>query len=143
MNNIRICILASALAVVSPLLLAADPARVLIVVCPTNHPPGTHEIAAGGRLMQHCLQNMTEVPAEGVKTETPDLAAFNPGSLTPLPSPKKPQSAPATADISRAELLDRIHGGWAGMLIGGLEGLPHEFKYKEQPPLPYSAHHEH
>jgi len=39
----------------------------------------------------------------------------------------------ATVDISRAELLDRIHGGWVGMLIGGLEGLPHEFKYKEQP----------
>jgi hypothetical protein len=38
-----------------------------------------------------------------------------------------------TKTISRAELLDRIHGGWAGMLIGGLEGLPHEFKYREQP----------
>jgi hypothetical protein len=36
-------------------------------------------------------------------------------------------------DVPRAELLDRIYGGWVGMLIGGLEGLPHEFKYKEQP----------
>ena len=43
------------------------------------------------------------------------------------------EKVPATADISRTELLDRIHGGWVGMLIGGLEGLPHEFKYKEQP----------
>lgn len=43
------------------------------------------------------------------------------------------ERTPATVDISRAELLDRIHGGWVGMLIGGLEGLPHEFKYKEQP----------
>lgn len=43
------------------------------------------------------------------------------------------ERAPATVDVSRAELLDRIHGGWVGMLIGGLEGLPHEFKYKEQP----------
>lgn len=40
---------------------------------------------------------------------------------------------PVTAEISRAELLDRIRGGWTGMLIGGLEGLPHEFKYREQP----------
>lgn len=36
-------------------------------------------------------------------------------------------------EIPRPVLLDRIHGGWVGMLIGGLEGLPHEFKYKEQP----------
>lgn len=43
------------------------------------------------------------------------------------------ERAPATVDVSRAELLDGIHGGWVGMLIGGLEGLPHEFKYKEQP----------
>jgi hypothetical protein len=40
---------------------------------------------------------------------------------------------PATQEISRQVLLDRIHGGWAGMLIGGLEGLPHEFKYRDQP----------
>jgi hypothetical protein len=38
-----------------------------------------------------------------------------------------------TREISREALLDRIRGGWTGMLIGGLEGLPHEFKYKEQP----------
>ena len=36
-------------------------------------------------------------------------------------------------DVSRDELLDHIYGGWSGMLIGGLEGLPHEFKYNEEP----------
>lgn len=39
----------------------------------------------------------------------------------------------SSRDISREVLLDRIRGGWTGMLIGGLEGLPHEFKYKEAP----------
>ncbi|MCS6866493.1 MAG: ThuA domain-containing protein [Gemmataceae bacterium] len=29
--------------------------RVLIVVGPSNHPPGTHEVGAGGRLLQHCV----------------------------------------------------------------------------------------
>ncbi|MEI7945436.1 MAG: ADP-ribosylglycohydrolase family protein [bacterium] len=43
------------------------------------------------------------------------------------------EKCPASADVTRAEVLDRIYGGWVGMLIGGLEGLPHEFKYKEQP----------
>jgi len=39
----------------------------------------------------------------------------------------------ATREISRDELRDHIYGGWAGMLIGGLEGLPHEFKYTNAP----------
>jgi len=39
----------------------------------------------------------------------------------------------AARDISYEELHDRIYGGWLGMLIGGLEGLPHEFKYREKP----------
>jgi hypothetical protein len=112
-------IIVSALALVASPCQAAETARVLLVVGPSDHPPGTHK-AGGG------------------KTSPPGLAAFTPESPTPQPSPKKAQPAAAiasraTADISRVELLDRIHGGWAGMLIGGLEGLPHEFKYKEQP----------
>lgn len=45
----------------------AAQARVLIIVGPTNHPPGTHEVAAGGRLMKHCLENMENLP--GVKVD--------------------------------------------------------------------------
>ena len=59
------------LAVLGAPLRAADPAppptRVLIIVGPTNHPPGTHEVAAGGRLLKRCLENMTNVP--GVKAD--------------------------------------------------------------------------
>jgi type 1 glutamine amidotransferase len=42
-----------------PVAPAAPPreTRVLIVVGPSNHPPGTHEVAAGGRLMAACLEN--------------------------------------------------------------------------------------
>ena len=39
----------------------AAAARILIVVGPSTHPPGTHEVAAGGRLMQHVLQRMANV----------------------------------------------------------------------------------
>jgi type 1 glutamine amidotransferase len=46
---------------------AAEKARIVIVVGPTNHPPGTHEVAAGGRLMQWALENMGNVP--GVKAD--------------------------------------------------------------------------
>ena len=41
---------------------AAESARILIVVGPTDHPPGTHEVAAGAREMQHCLENMANLP---------------------------------------------------------------------------------
>lgn len=40
----------------------APVAKVIIIVGPSNHPPGTHEVAAGGRLMKHCLENMSNVP---------------------------------------------------------------------------------
>ena len=49
----------------------------LIVVGPSNHPPGTHEVAAGGRLLKHCIEAIgkpelkaevvTEWPADGEK----------------------------------------------------------------------------
>jgi len=41
--------------------------------------------------------------------------------------------APGTVEVTREELLDHIRGAWTGMLIGGLEGLAHEFKYIKQP----------
>jgi type 1 glutamine amidotransferase len=47
--------------------LAANPARVLIVVGPSKHPPGSHEVAAGGRVMKHCVETMANVP--GVKAD--------------------------------------------------------------------------
>ena len=41
--------------------------RVLIVVGPSTHPPGSHEVAAGGRVLQHCIEHMENV--RGVKAE--------------------------------------------------------------------------
>ena len=46
---------------------AAEPSRVLIIVGPSNHPPGSHEVAAGGRVIQHCVEHMTNLP--GVKAD--------------------------------------------------------------------------
>ena len=40
---------------------------------------------------------------------------------------------PAPREVFREQLLDQIYGGWIGMLIGGIEGLPHEWKYTNQP----------
>ncbi|EAQ81915.1 ThuA domain-containing protein [Blastopirellula marina] len=35
---------------------AAEPTQVLIVVGPSSHPPGSHEVAAGGRLLKYCIE---------------------------------------------------------------------------------------
>jgi type 1 glutamine amidotransferase len=37
---------------------AEDHPQVLIVVGPSSHPPGSHEVAAGGRVMEYCIENM-------------------------------------------------------------------------------------
>ncbi|HEX4132426.1 MAG TPA: ThuA domain-containing protein [Pirellulales bacterium] len=50
---------------------AAEPATptgpVLIVVGPSTHPPGTHEVAAGARLMKHCVEHAENLP--GMRAE--------------------------------------------------------------------------
>jgi type 1 glutamine amidotransferase len=46
----------------------APPTRILIVVGPSLHPPGTHEAAANGRLLKHCLEH-----AQGIKPVAADL----------------------------------------------------------------------
>jgi hypothetical protein len=49
------------------------------------------------------------------------------------PPPPSQDTLPREVTLSRDELYDRIYGGWLGMLIGNLEGLPHEFKYLDEP----------
>lgn len=41
---------------------SAAETEVLIVVGPSNHPPGSHEVAAGGRVMQFCLSSASNLP---------------------------------------------------------------------------------
>ena len=46
-------------------------------------------------------------------------------------STTRPQTG--VVERTREHIRDRIYGGWAGMLIGGIEGLAHEFKYIAEP----------
>jgi type 1 glutamine amidotransferase len=47
----------------SATLAQTSPPRVAIVVGPSSHPPGTHEEAAGARLLKYCLENMIGGPS--------------------------------------------------------------------------------
>jgi len=40
---------------------ADDACRVLIVVGPSTHPPGSHEVVAGGRVLKHCLEHASNL----------------------------------------------------------------------------------
>src|SRR3954469_17319247 len=69
MKNFALCLL---VALVAPLLTRAQddraaPQQVLIVVGPSTHPPGTHEVAHGARLMKHCLEHAENV--RGIQAE--------------------------------------------------------------------------
>ena len=79
MNAPRI-VLAFLLLLTAPLFAADAPvskARVLIIVGPSTHPPGSHEVAAGGRLMKYCVEHMDNLPgvAAEVSYEWPQDAA--------------------------------------------------------------------
>jgi type 1 glutamine amidotransferase len=78
---------------ISTVTLAADPTHVLIVVGPTNHPPGTHEVTASARLMAHCLEHadnvkdikttvVTEWPSEALR-QTADTIVFSGDTFPP------------------------------------------------------------
>ncbi|MBD3673238.1 MAG: ThuA domain-containing protein [Planctomycetaceae bacterium] len=54
-------LLAIGLMLFSAASLAAEETHVLIVVGPSNHPPGSHEVAAGGRVLKHLLEHAENV----------------------------------------------------------------------------------
>jgi len=59
--SIHRLLFSAAFALAGVALAAAAPApsaRVLIIVGPSNHPPGSHEVAASGRLLEHCVEHM-------------------------------------------------------------------------------------
>lgn len=87
--------------------------RVVIVVGPSNHPPGTHEVAAGGRLMEWALKNMSNV--RGVKAQVfegwpKDTAVLEKASTIVFTGDTfPPQRMPETAETLRqlGKLMDR------------------------------------
>ncbi len=87
--------------------------RVLIVVGPSSHPPGTHEVAAGGRLMAYSLENSTNLTAipTTVTTAWPHDTELQRGIDTVVfigdefPPHKLPRSAEILADLD--EMMGR------------------------------------
>lgn len=96
-----------------PHTLQAADARVLIVVGPSKHPPGSHEVAAGGRLMKHCLEHMTNLP--GVKADVvegwPDKALRDAASTVVFIGDQFPPNRLPKAQRNLAELAEMMKRG--------------------------------
>lgn len=81
--------------------------KVAIVVGPSKHPPGTHEVAAGGRLMSWCLNHLENVSGIESKvfhrwTEDPFLADASSVVFIgdQFPAERLSESDAAMADLS-------------------------------------------
>ncbi|MCX7014738.1 MAG: ThuA domain-containing protein [Candidatus Sumerlaeota bacterium] len=94
----------------------AAPTRVLIVVGPSKHPPGTHEVAAGARLIQSLLDHAQGVPpmAADVIYEWPKDKTILDGAATLVftgdlfPGETLENSAEVMADLT--DLMNRGRG---------------------------------
>ena len=105
-----------AIAILTALGLHAE-TRIVIIVGPSNHPPGSHEVAAGGRLMKWALENMSNVPdvKADVVTQWDQARGLLPGAATIvfIGDTFPPQRMPERAAILR-DLAERMQRG-AGM----------------------------
>jgi type 1 glutamine amidotransferase len=88
---------------------AEETARVLIVVGPSNHAPGTHEVQAGARLIEHCLEHAQNVdaievdvhyewPADADELEGVSTIVFSGDRFPPM---EMDNSEKIMADVSR------------------------------------------
>jgi type 1 glutamine amidotransferase len=100
--------------------------RALIVVGPTDHPPGTHEVAAGGRLVKHCLEHAANLP--GIRADVvygwpadPDLREAA-DTLVFIGDTFPPQRLPNTTNIL-AQLKGMMDRGCGIVCIHYATGL--------------------
>jgi len=86
--------------------------KVVLIAGPCGHPPGTHEAAAGARLLEYCLENAADVSAveAAVYDKWPDASVLN-GAATIVfigdifPAETMDQPDKIKADLAR--LMDR------------------------------------
>ena len=87
--------------------------QILVIAGPCDHPPGTHEAAAGARLLKYCLENAENVPPVSVAVR--DDWPRDPAALAGLRSivfigdvfPPERMEDPARVKAELAALLER------------------------------------
>ncbi len=98
---------------------------VLIVIGPSNHPPGSHEVTAGGRLIKHCIEQMENVP--GVKARVvegwPELSLLNSAKTIVFIGDTFPPNRLPTPDRNLSELDAMMKRGAGIVCIHYATGL--------------------
>ena len=101
--------------------------KVVLIAGPCSHPPGTHEAAAGARLLKHCLEHAENVRAVQVEVRDkwPDASALKDAATIVFtgdvfPPEKMDQPAKIKADL--AKLMDRGCGIVFIHFATGLQG---------------------
>lgn len=88
---------------------AAEPIHVLIIVGPSKHPPGSHEVAAGGRVLKHCLEQFSDVKVDLVNEWPKDELRQRASTVVFLgdtfPANRFPKPEQNLADLSK--MMDR------------------------------------
>jgi len=104
---------------------AAEPGRVLIVVGPSKHPPGTHEVAAGGRVMEYALEHSSNVPGieADVVYEWPDKALRDAASTIVFIGDTFPANRFPNARRNLADLEEMMNRGCGIVSVHYATGL--------------------
>lgn len=88
---------------------ALPPDEILLLVGPEKHPPGTHEVAAGARLLQYCIEHVepgrrfrtvirTEWPDDPIALARVRVVVFTGDQFPPV---RMDRSAEIRADLAR------------------------------------------
>ncbi|MEX0322969.1 MAG: ThuA domain-containing protein [Puniceicoccaceae bacterium] len=112
-----------------PLLAAPDSPRALIVIGPSRHPPGTHEVAAGARLMAFCLEsleNAQKLEVDVVDSWTSDWKTLKTYDTVVLIGDSFPGERMAESDTAMKDLARMMKKGCGMITVHYGVGLKNE-----------------
>ncbi len=101
-------------------------ANILIVVGPSTHPPGTHEVAAGARVVEHCLthaDNVSGIQAQVVSKWPEDRQALQKVAAVVFTGDRFPPEEMPDRDRIMADLATMMDHGCGLVCIHYATGL--------------------
>ncbi len=100
-------------------------AKVVLIAGPCDHPPGTHEAAAGARLLEHCLENAANVPAveADVYDKWPDASVLKNAATIVFIGDQFPGERMDQPDKIKADLAKMMERGRGIVCIHFATGL--------------------
>jgi trehalose utilization protein len=100
-------------------------AKILIIAGPSQHPPGTHEVAAGARLMKHCLENSANMGPVRVELfdRWPDERSLDDTAVIVFIGDLFPPERMENPEKIKAELAKLMDGGCGMVCVHYATGL--------------------